>query len=49
VTGSWTQPKIAWDWKSVFESNGVLGSPFGLVPPGEPMPAEPILHPPASP
>lgn len=38
VTGSWTQPKIAWDWRAVFESPGVLASPMESSAAAEPLP-----------
>jgi AsmA protein len=40
VTGSWTQPKIAWDWRSIFESQGLLGSPLSVSSAAEPIPPE---------
>jgi len=40
VTGNWSQPKIAWDWKSIFDGQGIVGSPLSIAPAEEPLPAE---------
>lgn len=40
VTGSWTAPKIAWDWRAIFESGGSLGSPMAVETAAEPVPPE---------
>lgn len=40
VSGNWSHPKIAWDWKTMFESQGVLGSPLSVAAADEPIPPE---------